>query len=283
MVDHSRRVSPRENVDAIKALVRRGARAIASWTQSHPLRRFLRRRNVLTLLGFAGVVLSVAALTMLIDVGKAQVVAAEYPGQHRANLFDNWWCWVAFAAAVLGLGLAAIAISANNSQATARRAFPNLSVIPYSWAAPDEVPLGRTVLVPAPGRTLEEAKQEAKLRLVAYGLLITNHEPDRRANLTFRLRHDIAPPAGYLEGVDEYFFSVADRDLPAAVPAFADRLDDIVRLDPQDSTHGEVVFDISPPVGDLIRWDQEAEIVVADLVSRTHKSFAVNRGGIRGT
>jgi len=210
-------------------------------------------------------------------------VAAEYPRQHRADIFWTWWFCIAFGAAILAILLVLVAISANGSQAAARRAFPNVSVIPYSWSAPEDVSLGRTVVVPVPGRTLEEAKQEAKLRVVAYGLAITNHEPERRANLTFRLRHGVAPPAGYLHGVDEYFFHVAARDLPPAVGAFPDRLDDIVRLDPQDSERGEVVFDISPPVGDLIRWDQEAEIVVSDLVSRTHESFGVNRGGIRAT
>jgi hypothetical protein len=282
-MDHSRRVSPKENVDAFYGVVGRTSARLSAWCASHPIRRCLRRRNVVTLLGLAGVALSTAALMAVVDIGRAQIAATEHSGQHRADLFSNWWFILGAIAFGAGIVLAGIAISANNSQAAARRAFPNLSVIPYSWSAPDEVPLGRTTIVPVPGRTLEEAKQEAKLRLVAYGFLITNHEPDRRVNLTFRLRHDLAPPEGYLGGADEYFFPVADRELPAVVPDISDRLDEIVRLGPQDSTHGEVVFDISPPVGDMIRDGSKGEIVVTDLVSRTHKGFAANFGGIRGT
>ena len=146
-VDHSKRVSPKENVDAFKAWLRECRDGLMAWVRTGPARRFLRNRNVLTLLGFAGVALSVAALAMVVDVGKAQVVAAEYPRQHRADLFSNWWFVLGAIAFGIGIVLAAIAISANNSQAAARRRFPDLLIGVYVKRGVEEFPLGHELLI----------------------------------------------------------------------------------------------------------------------------------------
>ena len=97
------------------------------------------------------------------------------------------------------------------------------------------------------------------------------------------MRRDIdPPPRGLLKDEEEYFFPEAGRELPTAVPPLEDRLDELVRLDPEDSTNGEVIFDVSPPIGELIRWESEGEIVVLDHVSGATARLPATLGGSYG-
>jgi hypothetical protein len=91
-----------------------------------PLRRAFRATPILTLLGFVAVLLTIAALMIGIGIGETQIIASEYPAQHRADIWGNGWFYLGFGGFMVGIALAAYAACAYASQAKGRREFPNL-------------------------------------------------------------------------------------------------------------------------------------------------------------
>lgn len=172
-MDHSRRVSPKENVDAFKAWMGGQRGRLVAWGHGRPVRGFLRDRSVSTALGAAGLTLSIAALLLVIGVGESQIVASEHPGKHAASLFANGWFDAGLAMAGLGIILGVIAISANGSQASARHEFPNVEMRIMWRAFADTV-------APAPSEGTGRA-----VRLAYMHLLVTNRERARTASLYF--------------------------------------------------------------------------------------------------
>jgi hypothetical protein len=138
-----------------------------------PIKRFLRSRNVVTLIGMAGLVLAVAALLVVVGIGETQIVASEDAGGHAANLFLNGWFDVGLFLAGLGILIGTVAISANSSQASARREFPDAE-IRIMWRAFADM----AAPVAPDGR-------ERRVRLVYMHLLVTNRERSRTASLYF--------------------------------------------------------------------------------------------------
>ncbi len=78
-------------MDAPKAWVGKLYADLLAMAARRPFRTLLRRISVLTMLGFAGVVLSVAALMVIIGIGETQIVASESRGGHHAHLLANGW------------------------------------------------------------------------------------------------------------------------------------------------------------------------------------------------
>ena len=140
-----------------------------------PVKKFLRKRNVLTMLAVAALMLSIAALLVVIGIGETQIVASENAGNHTANLFANGWFDVGLLLAGLGIFIGTVAISANSSQAAALKEFPDLAITVLARGAvdteePGEAPLG--------GHSI---------RLVYIRLRIFNREATRNANLSITL------------------------------------------------------------------------------------------------
>jgi hypothetical protein len=99
-------------------------RRVRSHLRSLPAKR-LRNGNVLTLLSVAGLMLSIAALLVLIGIGETQIAASIHG---TTNLFANGWLDVGLLLALCGVAVAVVAISANSVQAAARKKFPDLVI-----------------------------------------------------------------------------------------------------------------------------------------------------------
>jgi hypothetical protein len=270
-MDHSRRVSAKENVDAFKAWARNRDAALAVWVKQRPLRRRLRRTNVLTMLGFAGVVLSIAALMIVVGIGKTQIVAAESMGKHRADLAANPWFLIGLVAVAVGVLFAGFALSANASQATARREFPNLAIRVYLEGS-EEVPLPGDMMSlggPIPRR----------VSLAQYGIVIQSREIDRLASLSFSLLLQLTEPVA---GGTTWEFRPLERDLPDSAPTF-NLLPLPFHAEPGRTTVGEVIFDVSGLIGERIDPSVTGEITVADLGSGTTVSLLATVGASYGT
>jgi hypothetical protein len=138
-----------------------------------PIKRFLRNRNVVTLFAVAGLILSIAALLVVVGIGESQIVAAEEAGHHSVSLFVNGWFDTGLFLAGVGLFVGTAAISANNSQAAALREFP-AAEIRIMWRA-----VADTTAPATPGES------ERSVRLVYMHLLVTNRERSRTASLYF--------------------------------------------------------------------------------------------------
>jgi hypothetical protein len=124
-MDHSKRVSVKENVDAFKSWNGARRNELVVWRQSGPVRRRIRRWNVFFVLATAGLLLSTAGLLFLIGVGQVQISAA---GGGSKDLFGNWWVISGCVFAVAGLLWGAAAVSAISSQAAALNEFPDLAI-----------------------------------------------------------------------------------------------------------------------------------------------------------
>lgn len=184
-LDHSKRVSAQENVDALKAWTETRRNGLAEWRGGKPVRRFLRARNVVTLLSLAGLMLSAAALLVLVGLGEAQIAASE---GKTADLFSRPLFDIGGLMFTAGLILAGIAISANGSQGKALKEFPRLTI--------NIVQVGPTSLVsPLPGVPPDFGQPRT------IGLRITSRETTRNASLDFVLNLGQLPcgplPPGY--------------------------------------------------------------------------------------
>jgi hypothetical protein len=251
-MDNARRVSAKENVDALKVWAGSRRNGLAAWAARRPVRHFLRQRNVLTLLGFAGVVLSVAALMVVIGIGKTQIVASEFPGQHRADLLANGWFLIGLGSIAFGTVLAGIAISANSSQASARREFPNVAIRVHRQGWRD---------LPLPGTTIggPAGPEPSHILLAQYGFTVHSYERDRLANLSFTLRRPLRP--GTPGSMDEWVFRPLEKDLPDPAPSF-ELLPLPLHVEPGRTYVGDVVFDLSGVMGQHIDPSYHGEILI---------------------
>ena len=137
---------------------------LAAMAQSHPIRRFLGNRNVVTLLAMGGLVVSIGAFATVIGIGEVQIASAQ---GGSSDCWRNSWFVVGILAGTLGLLLLALAVSSNGSQSNARRRFPDLriAVMDVGGSASN-------------GKTTSHSLQ----------LRTTNHEADRNASVEFLLR-----------------------------------------------------------------------------------------------
>jgi hypothetical protein len=274
-MDHSQRVSARENVQAFYAWVGRGRDGFGAWRTRRPMRRFLRTCDVVTFLSVAGVVLSVGALMVLVGLGEAQIAASE---GHTADLFGRTLFDVGLGVALLGIFIVSVAVSANQSQAAARRGFPDIRIGVYGDGV-EEASESRRVLVPTRGFV------DVRQRVHYFTLLITNAELSRPVNLMFTLRHDLVPAADLpATQLGEWFFTRAE----GAAPPIPD-MDDVdcwtgpVHIEPQRSVTGLVVFDVSPPMGDAIVHGSFGDLIVTDTVSTAQVRLAAWPGNTYAT
>jgi hypothetical protein len=141
-------------------------------------RAFLRARNVVTVLAVAGLMLSIAALLVLVGIGETQIVASESPGRHAAHLFANGWFDGGMIFAVAGIVVGLVAVSANSSQASALREFPDLAIRVIAQATFDTNEPGAA---PFGGRSV---------RLYYVRVRIFNRERERNASLSLTLIRD---------------------------------------------------------------------------------------------
>jgi hypothetical protein len=151
---------------------------LVNFEAEKPVKRFLRKRNVLTMLAVAGLMLSIAALVVVVGLGEAQIAAAE---GKTADLFGRPLFDLGLFVAGVGILIGTIAISANSSQAAALSEFPDLAITVLARGAvdteePGEAPLG--------GHSI---------RLVYIRLRIFNREAARNANLSITLLWPFLP------------------------------------------------------------------------------------------
>jgi hypothetical protein len=162
------------------------------WSGERPLRRELRRWNALTMLATAGLMLSIAALLILIGIGLTQIVAAE---NHRdLNLFANTWFDLGLFVAAIGMLWGAAAIASIGSQAKALREFPALEIEIIAGSgpalpAPPLAGLYPTLLPPGLTTTATWYSQMV-------GVRITNRELTRSVSLAVRLKCKLTPGFG---------------------------------------------------------------------------------------
>jgi hypothetical protein len=259
VVDHSKRVSARENVQAFYSQVGRRVASSRTWFANRPFRRFLRGRQTITWLSVAGIVLSVGALMVVIGLGEAQIAASE---GHTADLSDRPLFFSGLIVAGVGICILLVAVAANSSQATARREFPKLEIHVESDGA-DSDQHGNKVLLP-------QTNEWSTTRAVAYfGLVITNHERDRTVSLTFRLRHRSEMRWGTL------LFGPPND----GVPSWAPRLNPFptpLHIEPERTEMGDVIFDL--PGGHFLPLGSTDDIVVFDHGSATFASLPAKLG-----
>jgi hypothetical protein len=107
---------------------------VRKWRGERPLRRELRRWNTLTMLATAGLMLSIAALLIVVGIGVTQIAAAE---KHLdVNLVANAWFDLGLFVAVIGMLWGAAAIASIGSQAKALREFPALQIAIIAGSGP---------------------------------------------------------------------------------------------------------------------------------------------------
>ena len=199
------------------------------------------------MLATAGLMLSIAALLVVIGLGESQIVASE---GKSTNLFGNWWFDIGLVVAAIGMFWGLAAIAAIGSQGTARREFPDLTItviavgslcVPRGDWPQDDPPL---------------------VRLALFGLRITNHERDRNASLSLTLWHDLVPETP--EGVNDWPYFPPRWDPPASV---RNLLPLPIHSDPGTTQQGEVVFEI-PNYPAPISADSKPRIEVLDNNSK---------------
>ena len=132
------------------------------------------------MLATAGLMLSVAALLVLIGLGESQIAASE---AKTADLFGNWWFDVGLFFAAVGLLWGAAAVAAIGSQGRARREFAALEVeVIGGGFNPTTLPDGMTTT------------DTWYSQLVAFR--ITNRELTRSVHLVLRLKCALTPGFG---------------------------------------------------------------------------------------
>jgi hypothetical protein len=189
-MDHSKRVSAKENVDCLKARLRAVRNCLVAWLGTKPVRRSFRTVPILTLLGIVGVLLSIAALMIVLGIGETQIVASEYPMLHRADVWANPWFYLGFGGFMIGIVLFVFALCAATSKAKGAKEFPDLIMRVLLRADYDGVQ--------EPGGA---AGHGEVVRLAHVRLLVKNQERDRDVTLPVSLSLDTRPavspvPAG---------------------------------------------------------------------------------------
>jgi hypothetical protein len=234
------------------------------WVQTvrrrRPLRRFLRRRSVLTLLGFAGVILSASALLILIGVGNVQIQAAH--GGSR-DLFTDPWFDVGVVLGCLGISWGIVAASANGSQAKARREFPDVSIHFLSWLLSDV------------NRVLQPSGAFFPLALSRFTVRIVNREPTRTASLSMLLWWDLKP--GAPGNASSWPFADVRWDLTdLATPPLDRPYDPLpipILLAPGATIQGDWVTSIPGQLSDRLDRDSPPRVDVTDHFSERTVTF----------
>ena len=210
-------------------------------------RTFLRARNVVTLLAVAGLMLSIAALLVLVGIGETQIVASESPGRHTAHLFTNGWFDGGLVFAVAGILVGIVAISASSSQASALREFPDLTIRVIAKATFDTSEPGAA---PFGGRSV---------RLYYVRVRVFNRERERNASLSLTLLWDTLPEAFTRT---ERWSNITALGFPPVrwkpdaldgLPAI-EQMPPILHVDPKTIGEGDIFFEI--PSDQIEKLDQ---------------------------
>jgi hypothetical protein len=177
-MDHSKRVSAKENMDALKAGMGVGRDKLIAWRHGRPVRRTIRRWNVFFMLATAGLLVSTAGLLFLVGVGQVQIDAA---GGGSKNLFENWWVIIGCVVAVVGFLWGLAAVTTIVSQAAARKEFPDLVIRVLLRADYD-------------GQEPEPPSGHGQpVRLAHVRLLVRNEERERDVTLPISIQFDTLP------------------------------------------------------------------------------------------
>jgi hypothetical protein len=208
---------------------------VGQWRAERPVRRQLRTWNVLTMLATAGLMLSIAALLVLIGLGETQIIASE---GRSADLFGNRWFDVGLVVAGVGMFWGMAAIASIGSQSKARREFPAVEIEIIAGG------INPSTLPPGTRTTFEWYSQ-------LIGVRITNRELRRSANLKVRLKCRLTPGFG---AEKELRLSPRWQDENAGgLGGSLPQLRDPILLEPQSTIEGYMVFDfmnVSPHITD---------------------------------
>jgi hypothetical protein len=222
-----------------------------------PVKRFLRKRNVLTMLAVAALMLSIAALLVVIGIGETQIIASENAGNHTANLFANGWFDVGLLLAGLGIFIGTVAISANSSQAAALNEFPDLVIRIVAGAGPTEVI--------EPGG----APYGIKVYLYHARLRIFNRERDRTAVLSPELLWPVRPT------VETVAWAISTLGFSPArwVPTTFEGLQSIsalalpLHVSPRSAVEGDVFFELSLEQIERLESARPPSVILRDEIS----------------
>jgi hypothetical protein len=226
---------------------------VGKWRGERSLRRELRRWNTLTMLATAGLMLSIAALLIVIGIGSIQVAAAE---NHRdLSLFANAWFDLGLFMAVIGMLWGAAAIASIGSQAKALREFPALHIEIIAGSGPSfpAAPLAGLYPTPlAPGVTTTDTWYSQMI-----GVRITNRELTRGMSLAVRLKCELTPGFGNETEMRMPPKWQEDTDM---VGAMLPQLRPPIALGPQSTTEGFMVFEFANASPHLTA-DRELELL----------------------
>ncbi len=207
-----------------------------------------------TMLATAALMLSVAALLVVVGLGETQIVAS---GGRSYDLFGNRWFDVGLFIAGVGLLWGAIAIAAIGSQGKARREFPALEV---------EVIAGGF----NPTTLLAGMTTSATWYSQLIGFRITNRELQRSVSLEVRLKCALSPGFG---NEKELRMHPSWQQEPSPLGGSLSQLRTPIPVGPQSTLTGYMVFDFAN-VSPYLTDDRKLE-----LVSRWFNLFAVRVGG----
>jgi hypothetical protein len=210
------------------------AKMVGQSRDEKPVRRLLRWWSVTTLLASAGLLLSVAALLIVIGIGEVQITAA---AGGSGSLFANAWFDVGAVVAAIGILCGLAAIATIGSQSKALREFPALEIeIIAGGFNPTTLPEGMTT------------SSQWLSQLI--GVRITNRELTRGASLAVRLRCVLTPGFG---NETEIRMRSTWQDSNYVLGGSLDQLRSPVALEPQQTIEGFLVFDfanVSPHLTD---------------------------------
>ena len=246
---------------SIRAAFRRSARTAAyKWV----IQRVLRRASVAVLLSMAGIILSAAALLILIGIGQVQIRASLHGS---GDLFANWWFDVGGLVGIAGLVCGAVAVSCIGSQAKARREFPDLLIKVDEWSPIREFDY--------PSRS--NPSEITKGRIVHLRVRVTNNDRNRNANLSMWLWCFLEPGVG--NRIEEWAFEPADRWLVEHCPDdYSQLADPVLHLGPESTRMGDLVFDLSRPFGGVIDRKLQQWVEVEDHLSQRSIFFPFRFG-----
>jgi hypothetical protein len=236
----------------------------------HPIRvtrRLMRRLSVVSLLSGTGVLVSMAALGVIIGIGEVQIGVDQH---HSGDLFANAWFDIGLFLGGLALLSGIIAISASAEQSIARSAFPDIRL---------EI-IRSLHLLTFQERDILPGGPKTNMGLVRYRVRFINNELTRRASvsvtLQWKTKPDASPPGTY---VDFMAIDVADGEagelrLPGLVPPRP--LRQSIDLGPRDHLEGDLYFQTwFPETIDTITQEQ---FVIVEYLSHSAVSLPVVDG-----
>lgn len=239
-------------------------RNIRTWTA-----RRLRRLSVPTLLSAAGVLVSAAALAVIIGIGSVQIQAGH---GGSGDLFANPWFDVGIFLGGLALLVGIIAISASATQAIAISAFPDV-----------------TIRVTAMGRGKANRPMffgigpETPMEMYRIKAHIVNNERTRNVNLSVILHFRMQK--GAFEGAKVCPFSSVNTDragaIVFAVPGQGEPVPLLqpIHLGPGQSQSGDLYYEAGPPFSDAIDWQTTGWIQVTENISETVRTYPLDALG----